>query len=117
MRVLRDVDRAEVSRCALWVDALGELAGVDRSGLWYRQPDPHLSDVCGGHVLSLPVGVVGVGEAWTAPGWRAARPTDQADPGAVIGSPTVPDPTPGSAAGAGAVAGLAAVLPAGDLTP
>ena len=36
-------------------------------------------------VLNLPGGVTGVGEAWMAPGWRAARPTDETDPWAVLG--------------------------------
>ena len=71
-------------------------------------PVPALAGIGGGQVLSLPGGVTGVGEAWAAPGWRAARPTDQADPWAVVGAPAVPDPIPGNAAG-----GLAGVLPAG----
>jgi RHS repeat-associated protein len=113
--VVRDRDGAEVSRHSLWVDALGELAAVDRLEIWWdtANPVPTLAGIGGGQVLSLPGGITGVGEAWTAPGWRAARPTDQADPWAVVGTPTVPDSTSGSAAGAGAVAGLAGVLPAG----
>ncbi len=113
--VVRDRDGAEVSRHSLWVDALGELAAVDRSELWWdtANPVPTLAGISGGQVLSLPGGVVGVGEAWTAPGWRAARPTDQVDPWAVVGSPTIPAPAFRSPTGSGAVAGLAGVLPAG----
>lgn len=108
--VVRDRDGAEVSRHSLWVDALGELAAVDRCELWWdtANPVPALAGIGGGQVLSLPGGVTGVGEAWAAPGWRAARPTDQADPWAVVGAPTVVDPAPGGVAG-----GLAGVLPAG----
>ncbi|WP_461173928.1 DUF6531 domain-containing protein [Arthrobacter sp. Z1-9] len=111
--VVRDRDGAEVSRHSLWVDALGELAAVDRLELWWdtANPVPTLAGIGGGQVLSLPGGVTGVGEAWTAPGWRAARPTDQADPWAVVGTSTVMEPTPEKAAGA--AAGLASVLPAG----
>jgi RHS repeat-associated protein len=111
--VVRDRDGAEVSRYELWVDALGELAAVDRLELWWdtANPVPTLAGIGGGQVLSLPGGVVGVGEAWTAPGWRATRPTDQADPWAVVGTPTVADPVTGSVAGAGT--GLAGALPAG----
>jgi RHS repeat-associated protein len=110
----------ETSRHELWVDALGELAAIDGSELWWdtANPIPTLAGIGGEQVLSLPGGVTGIGEAWTAPGWRAARPTDQTDPWAVIGAPTVLDPGPGRTAGAGAVglgavSGLAGVLPAG----
>lgn len=108
--VVRDRDGAEVSRHSLWVDALGELAAVDRCELWWDTANsvPVLAGIGGGQVLSLPGGVTGMGEAWAAPGWRAARPTDQADPWAVVGAPTVLDPTPGGVAG-----GFAGVLPAG----
>ncbi len=111
--VVRDRDGAEVSRHLLWVDALGELAAVDRLELWWdtANPVPTLAGIGGGQVLSLPGGVTGVGEAWTASGWRAARLTDQADPWAVVGTQTVADPLPGSVAGA--VTGFAGVLPAG----
>ena len=44
----------------------------------------------------MPGGVTGTGDAWLAPGWRAARPTDQADPWAVIGAPVASSPEPGS---------------------
>lgn len=55
--------------------------------------------------------MTGVGVAWTAPGWRGTRPTDQADPWAVVGDSTVRESIPGSAGSA--AAGLAGVLPAG----
>jgi RHS repeat-associated protein len=116
----RTPDGMETSRHELWVDALGELAGVDGSELWWdtANPIPTLAGFGGEQILSLPGGVTGIGDAWTAPGWRAARPTDQTDPWAVIGAPTVPDPGPGGtagggAAGLGAVSGLAGALPAG----
>ncbi|MEQ4521115.1 hypothetical protein ABLI39_17335, partial [Pseudarthrobacter sp. B907] len=104
----------------LWVDALGELAAIDGSELWWdtTNPIPTLAGIGGDQVLSLPGGVTGIADAWITPGWRAARPTDQADPWAVIGAPAVPDPGPGGTAGAGAaglgaVPALAGVLPAG----
>ncbi|WP_264356271.1 DUF6531 domain-containing protein [Pseudarthrobacter sp. MM222] len=116
----RTPDGMETSRHELWVDALGELAGIDGSELWWdtANPVPTLTGIGGGQVLSLRGGVTGIGDAWIAPGWRAARPTDQTDPWAVIGAPTVLDPGPGGTAGAGAaglgaVPGLAGVLPAG----
>jgi RHS repeat-associated protein len=116
----RTPDGGEVARHGLWVDALGELAAVDGAELWWdtASPIPTLTGISGGQVLSLPGGVTGVGEAWTAPGWRAARPTDQSDPWAVLGTPTIPDPAPGGAArpgatGVGSMPGLAGVLPAG----
>ncbi|SEJ68006.1 RHS repeat-associated core domain-containing protein, partial [Arthrobacter sp. yr096] len=60
-------------------------------------------------ILSLPGGVTGIGDAFTAPGWRAARPTDQHDPWAVLGNPTTPNPgSPGVAN-----AGFSSVLPSG----
>ncbi|MDR6639738.1 DUF6531 domain-containing protein [Paenarthrobacter nitroguajacolicus] len=117
----KDRDGAEVSRHRLHVDALGELATVDGTPLWWdtAAPVPTLAGANTTQVLSLPGGVTGIGEAWTAPGWRAARPTDQHDPWAVLGTPTTPAPgattTNGAGAGAGAGAGLGAggVLPAG----
>ncbi len=86
-----------MSRHELWVDALGELASVDGSELWWdtAAPVPTLAGISGGQVLSLPGGVTGVGRVWTAPGWRAARPTDQGDPWAVLGAGILPDPVPG----------------------
>jgi RHS repeat-associated protein len=109
----RTPDGAAVSRHGLWVDALGELAAVDGAELWWdtANPIPALAGISGGQVLSLPGGVTGIGDAWTVPGWRAARPTDDTDPWAVIGTTTVPDPSPGITASAGA--GRGAVLPAG----
>lgn len=116
----RTPDGMETSRHELWVDALGELAAVDGVELWWdtANPIPALAGFGGGQVPSLPGGVTGIEDAWTAPGWRAARPTDQSDPWAVIGAPTVPAPGPrgtagAGAAGMGAVPGLAGVLPAG----
>ncbi|NUU31146.1 DUF6531 domain-containing protein [Arthrobacter sp. C9C5] len=107
-------DGGQLSRYELWVDALGELAAVDGSELWWdtANPIPTLAGIGGGQILSLPGGVTGIGDAWTAPGWRAARPTDQTDPWAVIGAAAASTPEPG-AAGLGAVSALAGALPAG----
>ncbi|WP_345147576.1 DUF6531 domain-containing protein [Arthrobacter ginkgonis] len=107
----RTADGAGTSRHGLWVDALGELAGIDGAEVWWdtANPIPALAGISGGQVLSLPGGVTGVGDVWTAPGWRAARPTDQTDPWAVIGTPALP--APGGTAGA--VSGSVGVLPAG----
>ncbi|WP_410558215.1 DUF6531 domain-containing protein [Arthrobacter globiformis] len=109
----RTADGAITSRHGLWVDALDELAGIDGAELWWdtANPIPTLAGISGGQVLSLPGGVTGIGDAWTAPGWRAARPTDQTDPWAVLGTPAVPEPGPGGTAGA--ASGLAGMLPAG----
>ncbi|GAB14236.1 hypothetical protein ARGLB_061_00010, partial [Arthrobacter globiformis NBRC 12137] len=117
----RSPDGAAVSRHGLWVDALGELAAIDGAELWWdtANPIPTLTGISGGQVLPLPGGVTGVGDAWTAPGWRAARPTDHTDPWAVLGTPAVPIPgsTTGARAGgtgtAGAVSALGGALPAG----
>ncbi|MDR6637635.1 DUF6531 domain-containing protein [Paenarthrobacter nitroguajacolicus] len=113
----KDRDGAEVSRHRLHVDALGELATVDGTLLWWdtAAPVPTLAGIETTQVLSLPGGVSGTGDAWTAPGWRAARPTDQHDPWAVLGTPTTPAPgaTTTNGAGAGAGVGVGGVLPAG----
>ncbi|XTR53030.1 DUF6531 domain-containing protein [Pseudarthrobacter sp. So.54] len=139
----RTPDGMETSRHELWVDALGELAGIDGALLWWdtANPVPTLTGITtstvgdgsggtagigiaggGGQLLSLPGGVTGIGDAWTASGWRAARPTDQTDPWAVLGTPIMPDPSPGlnpdamagaGSAGLGAGAGPVGLLPAG----
>jgi RHS repeat-associated protein len=110
----RTPDGMATSRHELRVDALGELAGVDGTELWWdtASPFPVLAGIGDGQVLSLPGGVTGFGDAWMAPGWRSARPTDQTDPWAVIGAPTIPNPAPGGTPGTGS-AGLAGLLPAG----
>ncbi|MDQ0865108.1 DUF6531 domain-containing protein [Arthrobacter globiformis] len=115
----RTPDGAAVSRHELWVDALGELAAVDGAELWWdtANPIPTLAGISGGQVLTLPGGVTGIGDAWTAPGWRAARPTDHTDPWALTGTPALPAPGGTAGAGgtgtAGAVSGLGGALPAG----
>ncbi|WP_434993128.1 DUF6531 domain-containing protein [Arthrobacter sp. Ld5] len=130
----RTPDGAEISRHGLWVDALGELAGIDGTRLWWdtANPIPTLTNITplsdntadagtagigrsgGGQVLSLPGGVTGIGDVWTAPGWRAARPTDETDPWAVLGTPTISDPPLGAAPhGMGGAAGLGAGLTGG----
>ncbi|MFK0040039.1 DUF6531 domain-containing protein [Paenarthrobacter sp. NPDC090517] len=108
----KDRDGVERHRHGLHVDALGELATVDGARLWWdtAAPVPTLAGINTTQLLSLPGGVAGIGEAWTAPGWRAARPTDQHDPWAVLGTPTTPTPTsPGVVSGLGA----SGVLPPG----
>lgn len=104
-------DGAETSRHGLWVDALGELARIDGAEVWWDTANalPTLAGMGGGQVLAVPGGVTGVGDVWMAPGWRAARPTEQTDPWAVIGLPALP--TPGGTAGA--VPGAAVMLPTG----
>ena len=116
----RTPDGMETFRHELWVDALGELAAIDGQELWWDTANPIPTLACFGdeRVLSLPGGVTGIGEAWITPGWRAARSTDQTDPWAVIGAPSIPDPGLGGAAGpgaagTGAVPGLTRGLPAG----
>ncbi|MCQ2001005.1 DUF6531 domain-containing protein [Arthrobacter zhaoxinii] len=105
--VERTPEGTETSRHNLWVDALGELASVDGCPVWWdtASPIPTLAGIGDEQVLSLPGGVTGIGEAWTAPGWRAARPTDETDPWAVLGASVIPEP--------GAVSGVSGGLPAG----
>ncbi|MBD7993839.1 hypothetical protein H9639_00780 [Arthrobacter sp. Sa2CUA1] len=115
----RTPDGGETAGHELWVDALGELASVDGCPVWWdtANPVPTLAGISDQQVLNLPGGVTGFGEAWLAPGWRAARPTDATDPWAVLGMSMVPEP--GAAAGmgaAGALSGLsgrAGMLPSG----
>ena len=112
----RTPDGAETFRHTLWVDALGELASVDGCPVWWdsASPIPTLAGIGDGQVLSLPGGVTGIGDAWIAPGWRAARATDQDDPWAVLGASVIPEP--GTVFGTGAVSGagvMAGGLPAG----
>ncbi|MGJ3192331.1 RHS repeat-associated core domain-containing protein, partial [Paenarthrobacter sp. FR1] len=111
----KDRDGAEVSRHRLHVDAIGELATVDGTPLWWdtAAPVPTLAGINTTQILSLPGGVTGIGDAWTAPGWRTARPTDQHDPWAVLGTPTTPSPGNPATNGVGSVNGAGGVLPAG----
>ncbi|UWX97481.1 DUF6531 domain-containing protein [Arthrobacter zhaoxinii] len=116
--VERTSDGTVASAHHFWVDALGELAAVDDAVVWWdtAQPVPALACIGAEQVLSLPGGVAGIGDAWTASGWRAARPTDETDPWAVLGASTIPNPAPGGIAGTVSgvgAAGLAGVLPAG----
>nr|WP_237686509.1 DUF6531 domain-containing protein [Arthrobacter jiangjiafuii] len=114
----RTPDGAETARHALWVDALGELASVDGCPLWWDTASaiPALAGIGDEQVVNLPGGVTGIGAAWIAPGWRAARPTDETDPWAVLGASVIPEPGPVSGMGAGSGAGVSGVsggLPAG----
>nr|WP_237686740.1 DUF6531 domain-containing protein [Arthrobacter jiangjiafuii] len=113
----RTWDGVEASRHRLWVDALGELAAVDGAPLWWdtASPFPALAGLATEQVLSLPGGVTGIGDAWTVPGWRAARPTDATDPWAAIGATVIPAPGSSAAAvrgapGLDAVSGAAGAL-------
>ncbi|MCC3293619.1 DUF6531 domain-containing protein [Arthrobacter sp. zg-Y411] len=112
----RTPDGAETARHRLWVDALGELASVDGCPVWWDSASavPRLAGVGGEQVVNLPGGVTGVGEAWIAPGWRAARATDETDPWAVLSASVIPEP--GAVSGTGAMPGAGVVaggLPAG----
>lgn len=112
----RTPDGAETARHALWVDALGELASVDGCPVWWdtASPVPALAGIGDEQVLNLPGGFTGFGESWLAPGWRAARPTDETDPWAVLGASVVPDPGTVPGLGVpGALSGLPGVLPSG----
>lgn len=64
------------------VDALGELAGVDGTQLWWDTASPVPAPVAVDASVVLPApgftGVSGVG--WAAVGWRAARSTSPTDP-------------------------------------
>ena len=51
-----------------------------RTVVGQREPDPTLAGIGSAQVLSLPGGVTAIGEGWIAPGWRAARATDETDP-------------------------------------
>jgi RHS repeat-associated protein len=67
------------------VDALGELAEVDGTQLWWDTASPVPATVAIGSSATLPVpGFTGVGGAdgagWVASGWRAARSTSPTDP-------------------------------------
>ena len=109
----RSPDGRETVRHELWVDALGELASADGCPVWWdtANPVPLLAGLGTAQVLSLPGGLTGIGDVWTAPGWRPARPTDQADPWALPGTPVLPGP--GAAAGTLTAAGTPGVLLAG----
>ncbi|MBP3037638.1 type IV secretion protein Rhs [Arthrobacter sp. zg-ZUI100] len=110
--VARTTDGAEAARHELWVDALGELASVDGCPVWWDSANliPALAGIDTEQVVSLPGGVTGIGDAWIAPGWRAARPTDETDPWAVLGASVIPEPGAVTAPG---MSGVAGGLPAG----
>ncbi|WP_194266079.1 DUF6531 domain-containing protein [Arthrobacter yangruifuii] len=110
------------SQHRMWTDVLGELASVDGCPVWWdtAKPVPTLAGLGTEQVLSLPGGVTGFGDAWISPNWRAARPTGQTDPWAVLGASAIPEAgfsIEGSAAaamsGGDRATGLTGVLPAG----
>ncbi|MCD5342374.1 hypothetical protein LR392_09090 [Arthrobacter sp. AK04] len=107
----RTAEGCATSRHVLWVDALGELAGIDGAEVWWDSANaiPTLAGISGGQVLPLPGGLTGIGDVWTTPGWRTVRPTDQTDPWAVIGTPALP----AAGGAAGASPGAAGALPQG----
>ncbi|MDN3905926.1 DUF6531 domain-containing protein [Arthrobacter sp. YD2] len=110
----RTPDGTETRRHEVWVDALGELSSVDSCPVWWDSASsiPALAGFGSEQVLTLPGGVTGMGEGWLAPGWRAARATDQADPWAVLGASVIPGPGMVSGSGSG-LSGMAGGLPAG----
>ncbi|MBP3042941.1 hypothetical protein KKR91_07980 [Arthrobacter jiangjiafuii] len=104
----RTPDGAETARHELWVDFLGELASVDGCPLWWDSASgiPSLTGIGNEQVLNLPGCVTGIGEAWIAPGWRAARPTDETDPWPALGASVIPEPGVVSGMGAGSGSGV-----------
>ena len=118
--ITRDPDGQTLATHRLWVDALGELAGVDGVPLWWdtATPTPSLIGAGGDQVLSLPGGLTGFGETWLNPSWRGARAMNTLDPWASIGVTTRTNPTPGDNGqgglpGAGTGGGVAGPLPEG----
>ncbi|MCQ2002097.1 DUF6531 domain-containing protein [Arthrobacter zhaoxinii] len=110
------------SQHRMWTDALGELASVDGCPVWWdtAKPVPTLAGFGSEQVLSLPGGVTGFGNTWISPNWRAARPTGQTDPWAVLGASVIPEAgfsyegsTAAAMSGGGGATGLSGVLPAG----
>lgn len=99
------------------IDVLGEVAGADGMAVWWDTAAavPSPISIGGTPVLRAPGGAVGIGDAWTASGWRAQRSTDAGDPWAILtavqfgtdpggpGSPPLVGLTP---SGALAIAGL-----------
>ncbi len=78
-------------RSELHVDVLGELAGVDGAPLWWDTADAYAPRlVQADDVPVVAAGpVTGLGEAWSAPGWRTARSAGR-DPWEPAGGLTLP---------------------------
>jgi len=76
----------EVRRTSVHADALGELASVDGTELfWDTAAFAGAPVLVGDTPVLTATALTGVGERWTAPGWRTARSAG-ADPWAAAGS-------------------------------
>ena len=66
----------------LWVNALGELAEVNGTGLQWdiAAAAPSLIGIDDTPIFQGPAGLTGVGNQWETSSWRAARATDTDDP-------------------------------------
>jgi hypothetical protein len=69
-------------RIEFWVDALGELAEVDGTEVWWDSAEvaPRLVFLGDQHVVALPGGVTAMGETVSNAGWRSAHPTEACRP-------------------------------------
>ncbi|NWN88769.1 MAG: hypothetical protein HLX51_09560 [Micrococcaceae bacterium] len=81
-----DQDAEGQHRTDLWVNALGELAEVDGTGLQWdiAAGTPNLIGVEATPVFQGPAGLTGIGNQWEPSGWRAARATATDDPWQVL---------------------------------
>ncbi|RAX49118.1 type IV secretion protein Rhs [Arthrobacter sp. AQ5-05] len=100
----------DTSRSELWVDALGELAEVDGTEVWWDSAEvaPRLMTVGDQAVVALPGGVTAVGDTMLSAGWRSAHPTQTGSPWGTAAD-ALPGIPPGLAVGASGglqVAGL-----------
>ena len=70
------------SRNELWVDALGELAEVDGTEVWWDTAEvaPRLMSLGDRSVVALPGGVTAIGGTVLSTGWRSEHPTEAANP-------------------------------------
>lgn len=98
------------SRSDLWVDALGELAEVDGTELWWDTAEvaPRLMSLGDQSVVTLPGGVTAIGGIVRSAGWRSAHPTEAGSPWgtAVDALPGLPAGLAVGASGGLQVAGL-----------
>ena len=79
-------DGARTRRTAVHADALGELASVDGTEVFWDTAAFAGAPVLVGDTNVLTAGpLTGIGRAWTAPGWRSARSVG-ADPWATTGA-------------------------------
>ena len=92
--VVSELPDAAASRSELWVDALGELADVDGTEVWWDSAEvaPRVLALGGQSVVALPGGMTAVGETVLNAGWRSAHATDAGSPwgmpaGAIAGLP------------------------------